>query len=142
MVISVDPENHNVRLGIKQLEEDPWAYLKRAQANKLVLEGEITNITDFGVFVRVVGGVEGLINKANLSDPKVEPFEKAVEKLNVGDPINCVVTDVNPGKQRLSLSVRELERREQRQELEKYIHDEEEETTLTLGEMLKQKEHM
>jgi len=142
MVVSVDPENHNVRLGVKQLEEDPWAYLKRAHANHVVMEGEITNITDFGVFVRVPGGVEGLINKANLADPKVEDFEKAVQRLNVGDTINCVVTDVNPGKQRLSLSVRELERREQRQELEKYIHDDEEETTLTLGEMLKQKERM
>ncbi len=142
MVLSVDTENHNVRLGVKQLEEDPWAYLKRAQSNNIVLEGEITNITDFGVFVRVVGGVEGLVNKAHVSDPKVEPFEKAVQKLNVGDSINCVVTDVNPGKQRLSLSIREVERREQRQELEKYIHDDEEETTLTLGEMLKQKERM
>lgn len=140
VVISVDPENRNIRLGVKQLSEDPWSHLKQAYSKRSIIEGEITNITDFGVFVRVEGGIEGLINKANLADPNSESFEEAAEKLEVGQRIRAVITELNPGRQRLSLSVRELERETQRQEMEKYIHDDEEETTLTLGELLKEKE--
>jgi small subunit ribosomal protein S1 len=140
MVLSVDSENHNIRLGVKQLEEDPWQELKQAYSEKRTVEGEITNITDFGVFVRVHGGIEGLINKANLVDPKNESFEEAVQRFKVGQKVQAVVTEVNPGRNRLSLSIREMHRQEQRAELEKYIHDEGEETKLTLGEMLKEKE--
>jgi len=140
LVLSVDSENHNIRLGMKQLEDDPWQELKQAYAEKRTVEGEITNITDFGIFVRVHGGIEGLINKANLTDPKNESFEEAVQRFKVGQKIQAVVTEVNPGRNRLSLSIREMHRQEQRAELEKYIHDEGEETKLTLGEMLKEKE--
>ncbi|MFP4301136.1 MAG: 30S ribosomal protein S1 [Spirochaetaceae bacterium] len=138
VVIMSDPENHNVRLGVKQLEDDPWQQLRAAYPNGSIIDGEITNITDFGLFVRVQGGIEGLINKANLSE-RNEPFEQAVQKYNVGDKIRAVVTEVSPQRQRLSLSVRDLERQEQRQELEKYIHEDDSATdTFSLGEILKE----
>jgi small subunit ribosomal protein S1 len=140
VVLTTDTENRNIRLGVKQLSEDPWSHLKQAYSRRSIIEGEITNITDFGVFVKVEGGIEGLINKANLADPETESFEEAVKKIEVGQNIRAVITELNPGRQRLSLSVRELERESQRQEMEKYIHDDEEETTLTLGELLKEKE--
>jgi small subunit ribosomal protein S1 len=140
IVIQTDPEHHNIRLGIKQLSEDPWESLKKAYPERSIIEGEITNITDFGVFVRVQGGVEGLINKSQLADPRDMPFEKAVEKVNVGDKIRAVVTEINPGRQKLSLSVRELARQEQRQEMQKYIGDEDA-STFTLGDILKDKEN-
>jgi small subunit ribosomal protein S1 len=140
VVLTTDTENRNIRLGVKQLSEDPWSHLKQAYSRRSIIEGVITNITDFGVFVKVEGGIEGLINKANLADPETESFEEAVKKIEVGQNIRAVITELNPGRQRLSLSVRELERESQRQEMEKYIHDDEEETTLTLGELLKEKE--
>jgi small subunit ribosomal protein S1 len=66
-----------------------------------------------------------------------EPFEQAVQKYNVGDKIRAVVTEISPQRQRLSLSVRDLERQEQRQELEKYIHEEDSESeTFSLGDIL------
>ncbi len=139
MILSVDSENRNIRVGMKQLGDDPWSKLKRAYSQRTVVEGEGTNITDFGVFVRVQEGIEGLINKNNLCDPRVEPFEKAVEKISVGDKIQTIITEINPGRQRLALSVRELERKEQRAEMQKYIHDDEDSGTLTLGELLKEK---
>ena len=140
MVIQTDPDHHNIRLGIKQLSEDPWDSLKKAYPERSIIDGEVTNITDFGVFVRVQGGVEGLINKSQLSDPRETAFEKAVEKISVGDKIRAVVTELNPGRQKLSLSVRELSRQEQRQEMQKYIGDEDG-STFTLGDMLKDKEN-
>lgn len=140
VVVLSDPENQNIRVGLKQLEDDPWQQLKEAYPPKSIIEGEITNITDFGIFVRVQGGIEGLINKMNVADPRNEAFEEAVKKYSVGDTVKCVITEVNPSRQRLSLSIRELHRQEQRQELEKYIHDEEEAGTVTLGDMLKDKQ--
>ncbi|MFW5812231.1 MAG: S1 RNA-binding domain-containing protein, partial [Alkalispirochaetaceae bacterium] len=138
VVIMSDPENHNVRLGVKQLEDDPWQQLRDAYPNGSIIDGEITNITDFGIFVRVQGGIEGLINKANLSE-RNEPFEQAVQKYTVGEKIRAVVTELSPSRQRLSLSVRDLERQEQRQELEKYIHEDDSETeTFSLGDILKE----
>jgi small subunit ribosomal protein S1 len=138
-VTQTDPEHHNIRLGIKQLSEDPWDSLRKAYPERSIIEGEVTNITDFGVFLRVQGGIEGLINKSQLSDPREEAFEKAVETIKVGDKLKAVVTELNPQRQKLSLSVRELARQEQRQEMQKYIGDEDSDT-VTLGDILKDKE--
>src|SRR6056297_3600026 len=140
IVIQTDPEHHNIRLGIKQLSEDPWDSLKKAYPERSIIEGEVTNITDFGVFVRVQGGVEGLINKSQLADPREMPFEKAVEKYTVGDKIRAVVTEISPDRQKLSLSIRELAPQEQRQEMQKYVGDDDG-STFTLGDILKDKEN-
>ncbi len=137
IVLAIDPEDHNIRVGIKQLEEDPWDSLKKAFPEGSKIDGEITNITDFGIFVRVQGGIEGLINKSNLVDPRVTPYEKAVESFSVGDKVTAVVTELSPSRQRLGLSIRELERKEQRDELKKYIHNEDNEATFTLGDVMK-----
>ncbi|SIQ00044.1 small subunit ribosomal protein S1 [Alkalispirochaeta americana] len=139
VVILSDPENQNIRVGLKQLEDDPWNQLREAFPPRSIIDGEITNITEFGIFVRVQGGVEGLINKMNVADPRQLSYEEAAENYKVGDSVRCVVTEVNPSRQRLSLSIRELHRQEQRQELEKYIHDDDENATVTLGDMLKEK---
>ncbi|MFP4443727.1 MAG: S1 RNA-binding domain-containing protein [Spirochaetia bacterium] len=135
IVTDIDPQNHNIRLGIKQLSEDPWSSLKKAYPEHSIIEGEITNITDFGIFVRVQGGIEGLINKSNLANPKEMNFEEAVKNYSVGDHVTAVITEINPGRQKLSLSVRELEKKQRRAELQKYIHDDDE-STFTLGDML------
>jgi small subunit ribosomal protein S1 len=140
MVIQTDPEHHNIRLGMKQLSEDPWDSLKKAYPERSIIEGEVTNVTDFGVFVRVQGGIEGLINKSQLADPRDMTFEKALEKYNVGDKIRAVVTEVSPSRQKLSLSIRELARQEQRQEMQKYVGDDDG-STFTLGDILKDKEN-
>ncbi|MEX2444546.1 MAG: 30S ribosomal protein S1 [Alkalispirochaeta sp.] len=140
VVILSDPDNQNIRVGLKQLEDDPWKQLKEAYPPKSLIDGEITNITDFGIFVRVQGGIEGLVNKMNVADPRHESFEEAVAKYSVGDKIKTVVTEVNPSRQRLSLSIRELQRQQQRQELQKYIHDADDDATVTLGDMLKEKQ--
>jgi small subunit ribosomal protein S1 len=55
-------------LGIKQLEKDPWRDLKGAYSEGSIIDGEVTNVTDFGVFVRVEGGIEGLIPKVHLGN--------------------------------------------------------------------------
>jgi small subunit ribosomal protein S1 len=140
MVINFDKDNRNIRLGVKQLTEDPWDSLMKAFPEKSVIEGEITQITDFGLFLKVQGDIEGLINNNNICDPVTEKIEEAITKYKAGDTIKAVVTEINPGKQRLSLSIRQLERKQQREELQKYIHKDDFESTVTLGDIIKNKE--
>ncbi len=141
IVISVESDNHNVRVGIKQLSEDPWQSLKKAYPERSIIEGTVSGVTDFGVFVRVQGDIEGLINKMNLCDPKREDVEKALSEYKEGNKVRAVITEINPAKQKLGLSIRELEKQEQRQELQKYIHSEEASSTVTLGDLIKDKDN-
>jgi small subunit ribosomal protein S1 len=139
MVIDIDKENHRIKLGVKQLTEDPWQSLAKAFPRGNVVEGEITGITDFGVFVRVQGDIEGLVNKSNIFDPNSESLEEALARYRVGDKIKVVVTEVSPSKQKLSLSIREYNRRQQQETMVKYIHDDSEEEKTTLADLIKEK---
>jgi len=141
IVLEVNLEERNIRLGVKQLSEDPWISLKKAFPERSQIEGEITNITEFGLFVRVQGGIEGLVNKANITEHPGDDPDEAMKKFQVGDKIRAVVLEVNPGRQKLALSIRELRKKQQREELKKYIHDEDSESTFTLGDFLKDKEN-
>ncbi len=139
MVIGIDKERGKVQLGVKQLSEDPWESIARAYPRGSVIDGEITNITDFGFFVRVQGGIEGLVHKLNIVDDRVEPLEAAMAKYKVGDAVQAVVTECSPAKQKLSLSLKDYVKRVQREEMDKYIHDESKQDTVSLGDMLKDK---
>lgn len=138
VVINVDIEARRIRLGIKQLSEDPWQALQSVAPRGTILEGEVTSVTDFGIFVRVQGDIEGLVNKHQLAEPGTteESDEELLAKFKSGDKVKAMVSDINPQTQRLSLSIREYQRSLQRQELSKYIHDDEDEGTFTLGDFM------
>lgn len=141
VITSVNPEERRIRLGVKQLEGDPWATFRNKFPRGSIVEGEITGKTEFGVFVRVEGDIEGLIHKNNLTVTKEEDPEEKLASLNVGDKIKASVTEVNTGKQKLSLSVREMKFREERAEISKYMDVEEESgDSFTLADMLKGKD--
>lgn len=139
MVIDIDKENHRIKLGVKQLTEDPWRSLAKAFPRGSVIEGEISGVTDFGLFVKVQGDIEGLVNKSNLFDPATESLEDALARYKEGERIKAVVTEVNPSKQKLALSIRELVHRQQQETLVKYIHDDSEEEKTTLADLIKEK---
>jgi small subunit ribosomal protein S1 len=139
MVIGIDKERGKVQLGVKQLSEDPWESIARAYPRGSVISGEVTNITDFGLFVKVQGGIEGLIHKMNIVDDRVEPADAALAKYKVGDAVQAVVTECSPSKQKLSLSLRDYVKRVQREEMDKYIQDDSKQDTVSLGDMLKDK---
>ena len=137
MVIGIDKERGKIQLGTKQLSEDPWDSVAKAFPKGSVIEGEITNITDFGLFVKVQSGIEGLIHKVNIVDDRVEPLETAMAKYKVGDKVQAVVIEISPAKQKLSLSLKDYVRRVQREEMDKYIHDDSREDTVSLGDIIK-----
>ncbi len=137
VVISINKENNRIQLGVKQLSDDPWKGFARSYPKGSIIEGEVTTITDFGMFVKVPGGIEGLINKNQLSDPAIATIEEAFAKYEPGSKVKAVVSDINPNRQKLSLSIREYQNKIQREELSKYIHDDDEEPKATLGDLLK-----
>jgi small subunit ribosomal protein S1 len=124
MVIELDKENRKIKLGVKQLTEDPWRSLAKAFPRGSVIEGQITGITDFGFFVKVQGEIEGLINKSNLFDPASETLEQAMGRYKVGDTVRATVVELNSEKQKLGLSLREYNRKVQQEAMVQYIHDE------------------
>ncbi|MCF6335606.1 MAG: S1 RNA-binding domain-containing protein, partial [Spirochaetales bacterium] len=139
-IISIDKEAQRIRLGLKQLSDDPWKYLRENFPKNSVIDGEITNITDFGVFVKVIGDIEGLVSKYNLVEPGADDSrdEDYLSRFKTGQKVKAIIIELNPRTQRLSLSIKDYQKSIQRKELSKYIHDEDGESTAAFGDFLKQ----
>lgn len=138
MVLHVDPRQRRIKLGLKQLSEDPWTTLARAYKKGAQINGTVSRKADFGVFVTVEGDLEGLISKNHLTTGDTS-FEEASNALKVGDPIQALVLEINPQSQRLALSVRELRRRQVRADLLRYAHSDGSDDTVPLGDLLRRK---
>ncbi|MBO7429940.1 MAG: S1 RNA-binding domain-containing protein, partial [Spirochaetia bacterium] len=135
-IVNCDKVQHRIRLGIKQLTENPWSVLAKTYQRGSIIEGEISSKTEFGLFVKVQDGIEGLINKSNLQEEFVENVDKELEKFNVGDKVKAMVIEINPKKQKLGLSIKEYKKSLQREEISKYM-SENEEPKATLGDFFK-----
>lgn len=136
-VVEVDTNANRIRLGLKQLSEDPWDALSRAFHVGSVIEGEVVSKTDFGIFVRVQGDIEGLIPNNQLTDESAERIDTTKENIKKGARLTAAVTEISATKKRLSLSLRELQKQEERQQLVQYLHDDDEPDKVSLGEFLK-----
>jgi small subunit ribosomal protein S1 len=140
MVIALDRENRNIKLGIKQLSEDPWQSFAQAYKPGSKVEGEVSSVTDFGIFVKVPGGIEGLIHKTNLPENREESPEDALKRYQAGDKISAVILELQPEKQKASFSIRDYQKKVQRDEISQYMAKEESgDSTFTLGDFLKNK---
>jgi small subunit ribosomal protein S1 len=102
VVLNVDQERKRVALGLKQLATDPWETdIPGRYHPGLVVNGKVTKLTNFGVFVELEPGLEGLLHISELADHKVENPEDVVK---VGDPIEVKVLRVDPGERKIGLS--------------------------------------
>jgi len=141
VVTKVEPENRRIRLGVKQLEGNPWQTLRHDYPKYSTISGEVSNVTDFGVFVKVLGGIEGLISKYNLVGPDEEYTDAVLSKFKVGDPITAMIVECNPTTQKLSLSIKEMVKRSQQSEIAKYIQDDEDDgDTFTFADLMRSKD--
>ncbi|GHV90314.1 cytidylate kinase [Spirochaetia bacterium] len=139
MIVGIDKENRSIRLGIKQLSEDPWQSFAEAYKPGSQVEGEVSSITEFGIFVRVPGGIEGLIHKSNLTENRDDSPDEALKKYQVGDKIKAVVLELQSDKQKVAFSIRDYQKKVQREEISQYMAAEESSSTFTLGDLLKSK---
>lgn len=104
MVLSVDKDNQKFCLGMKQLEEDPWKKIEERLPIGMVLEtGIVTRVTDFGGFVELETGIEGLIHISELSEERVE---KASDVIKSGDKVKVMVISIDKESQKIALSIK------------------------------------
>ena len=143
VVLSIDVNNRSIRLGTKQLSADPWKDFADNYKPGSPVEGEVSSITDFGLFLRVEGGggIEGLIHKTNLVENREDNPDDALKKYKAGDKLKAIVLEIQSDKQKVAFSLRDYQKKVQRDELSRYMTSEEEtsDSTYTLGAILKSK---
>jgi len=106
MVLEVDPIKRRISLGLKQTMENPWESFARRYPAGTIIEGEIRNITEFGLFIGLDGEVDGMVHLSDLSWDKAG--EEAIKDFSKGQVVKAKVLDVDTEKERISLGIKEM----------------------------------
>jgi len=107
VVLAVNPSDRRISLGMKQLLENPWEHLVERYPAGTIVEGRVRNLTDFGAFIEIEDGIDGLVHVSNLSWTKrVKHPSEVVKK---GEKVKAVVLGVEPQNRRLSLGIKQLQ---------------------------------
>lgn len=122
-VLGINVENERFSLGVKQTTTDPWKIIAERYPVGSKIKGQVTSVPDFGVFVRIEEGVEGLVHVSQLSSERVD---KPSSLYKPGDEIEAEVINLDPNERKIGLSVRALRKSEERQEMENYLKREKE----------------
>ncbi len=136
VVLKIDKENEKFSLGIKQLQPNPWDEILKKYPAGSEVTGEVTNVADFGAFVRLEEGIEGLIYSSELSTERVDNPSEVVK---AGETVTALVTRVDPMEQKISLSIKALTDREQREALKRVAAQQSASQTTTFGDLLQKK---
>ncbi len=136
VVLKIDKENEKFSLGIKQLTDNPWDAIRNKYPVGEEVTGEVTTVADFGAFVKLEEGIEGLIYSSELSGERVDNPSEVVQP---GQSVTALVTKVDPTEQKISLSIRALTDKEQRTALKKLAVQQSKNQKATLGDLLSQK---
>jgi small subunit ribosomal protein S1 len=136
VVLGIDKANEKFSLGIKQLERDPWESIKTRYRQGTAVDGLVTKLTDFGAFVELEEGVEGLIYVSEIADHRIE---KPSDILKVGDKVRAEILSIEPKERRIGLSIKQLGRTEERANYDQYVGERSKKTSMgdILGDKLK-----
>jgi small subunit ribosomal protein S1 len=105
-VLDVDDEKRRISLGIKQTQDNPWeSFAERHQPGTKV-EGEVRNITEFGLFIGLDDDIDGMVHLSDIDWS--EPGEEAIQRFSKGDTVQAVVLDIDQEKERVSLGIKQL----------------------------------
>ena len=106
VVLSIDKEKHEISLGIKQTEVNPWALVKEKYPPGTVITGKVRNLTNYGAFIQIEEGIDGLLHVSDMS--WTSKITHPGEMLKKGDEIQCVVLSVDEEKNRIALGLKQL----------------------------------
>jgi small subunit ribosomal protein S1 len=136
VVLGIDKASEKFSLGIKQLERDPWENIKSRYRPGQAVDGLVTKLTDFGAFVELEEGVEGLIYVSEIADHRIE---KPSDVLKIDDKVRAEILSIEPKERRISLSIKQLGRTEERANYDQYVGERSKKTSMgdVLGEKLK-----
>jgi len=107
IILSVNPNDRRISLGMKQLQDNPWEALEDKYPIGAIIEGRVRNLTDFGAFIEIEDGIDGLVHVSNLSWTK--RIKHPSEVLKKGEKVKAIVLGVEPENRRLSLGVKQLQ---------------------------------
>lgn len=134
IVLNIDKDNERFSLGIKQLEPDPWESIPERYPLGSVISGPITNVTDFGLFVELEEGIEGLVHVSEISKEKIK---SPVGQYKITDRITAKVINISPKDRKIGLSIKKVEEQEERSNYDDYVNSAKAATS-NLGELLKE----
>jgi small subunit ribosomal protein S1 len=134
IVLDIDKDNERFSLGVKQLQSDPWDTVSKRYEVGKEITGTITNLTDFGIFVELEEGIEGLVHVSEISKEKIKT---PVGKFNVGDVITAKVMNINTEERRIGLSIKRLEMDDEQSVLSDFVNNMRPATS-TFGEILRE----
>jgi small subunit ribosomal protein S1 len=132
VVLNIDRENERFSLGIKQFTPDPWQSIPVRYAPGTIVRGQVTSVTDFGIFLEIEEGIEGLIHVSEISKEKIDT-PKNFAKL--GDELEAVVLSVDTADRKIALSVKHLATRKEKAEVDAFLGAQKSATS-NLGDLL------
>jgi small subunit ribosomal protein S1 len=106
-VLEVDPQKRRISLGLKQTQANPWDAFLSTHPKGSTIEGQVRNITEFGLFIGLDTGIDGMVHLSDLSWS--QPGEEAIKAFKKGDNVRAIVLDVDAEKERISLGVKQLD---------------------------------
>ncbi len=136
VVLKIDKENEKFSLGIKQLEPNPWEDILKKYKVGSEITGPIKSVTDFGVFVQLEEGIDGLVYSSELA---AERIENPAEHFKEGQEVTALVVKVDANEQKISLSIRAVNDKAERAALKEIAEQQSASQTTTLGDLLAEK---
>jgi len=134
IVLEIDKENERFSLGVKQIQSDPWETVAERYAVGSEITGTVTNVTDFGVFIELEEGIEGLVHVSEISKEKIKT---PVGMFNINDAITARVMNINTEERRIGLSIKRMEMEDEKEILSDYVNNMSSATS-TFGEILRE----
>ncbi|OHD63429.1 MAG: hypothetical protein A2176_01940 [Spirochaetes bacterium RBG_13_51_14] len=131
-ILDINKHEMKISCGIKQLSKSPWELIRTKYPPRTRVDGVVSGITPFGLFVKLEGDVEGLVHISEVSRKRIENLD---EHFKIGDPVGVVVLDVDVDKKRLSLSIKSHEAATEKEELDRIIRGTRP-STVTLGDII------
>jgi len=132
IILEADKQKNRISLGLKQASPHPWDNIEGKYNIDDIVDGKVIRLVDFGAFVMLEQGIEGLVHISQISDKHIT---KPSEELSVGEKIKVKIIDINREEKKLSLSIKEASQKEANENME-YTNNEEE---LTIGDIIKEK---
>jgi small subunit ribosomal protein S1 len=120
IVLEIDKNNERFSLGIKQLQTDPWETVAERYEVGKEITGTVTNVTDFGIFIELEEGIEGLVHVSEISKEKIKT---PVGMFNISDVITARVMNINSEERRIGLSIKRMEMEDEQELLTEYVNN-------------------
>ena len=133
VVLHIDVPNERLSLGLKQLATDPWGDMDHRYPVGTRVKGKVTNVTDFGVFLEIEDGVEGMVHVSQLSRERVD---NPREHYQPGQVVDAEVLQVDGKERRIALSIRSLLDSQDKEEMKQYMSQSKDSSRLTLGDLI------